>query len=59
MSEMLESKQIPCPKCGKNFVCGVSNGGDTCWCVELPPRYEIQKDRCVCSDCFKKQFSLP
>ncbi len=59
MSDIVDAKQVPCPRCGAMFVCGVANGGDTCWCAEMPPRYAVQTGQCLCPDCLKKSVSLP
>ncbi len=44
-----------CPRCGREFVCGMSAGMDKCWCAELPALGRLDPDAsaCYCPDCLK------
>ena len=58
---MPDMKTTKCPNinCRKDFICGLMNGLDKCWCMEVPPKYAVQSGQCRCEDCFKKSIQLP
>ena len=44
-----------CPRCGREFACGMRAGLDKCWCAELPVLGPLDPDAsaCYCPDCLK------
>ncbi|MBU0752503.1 MAG: cysteine-rich CWC family protein [Gammaproteobacteria bacterium] len=44
-----------CPRCGREFVCGMRAGETTCWCAELPVAVlpDSAGTGCYCPDCLK------
>lgn len=46
-----------CPQCGTNFTCGIAEGGQTCWCFDLPNVVPVDEETaCLCPDCLQKHI---
>ena len=46
-----------CPQCGSNFICGIADGGQTCWCFDLPNVVSLDKETtCLCPECLQKHI---
>lgn len=56
MNATEEAGAVTCPGCGKVFVCGVTAGLPTCWCMEKPVALPVSGDeaRCYCSQCLAR-----
>jgi hypothetical protein len=44
-----------CPHCGSAVECGMTNGDETCWCLELPHLLPVSsaKASCYCKSCLE------
>jgi hypothetical protein len=44
-----------CPKCGSEFICGITAGDESCWCFSLPKVTPISgQGVCFCPACLKE-----
>ncbi len=59
MSAKEVSASVVCPGCGVAFVCGVTAGLATCWCMEKPIGLPITEadGRCYCAACLAQRVS--
>ena len=59
MSAEKEVVPVVCPGCGTAFVCGVSAGLTSCWCMEKPIGLPVPEGdgRCYCPACLEKRVS--
>lgn len=47
-----------CPRCGASFTCELEAGGDTCWCMALPPIAPVPASGgCLCPDCLRTDLA--
>ncbi len=40
-----------CSNCGENFLCGVEEGKNDCWCF-YKPKKQPDGEHCYCEKCF-------
>ena len=60
MTQCLPLSGSCCPRCGKDFVCGMTAGGSLCWCVDLPV-LKVDRDeatQCYCQDCLHALLAI-
>ncbi|MDR0576367.1 MAG: cysteine-rich CWC family protein [Candidatus Accumulibacter sp.] len=50
---------VVCPRCGRRFACGASEGRRECWCMKRPalPPGSGEGGQCFCPECFDRLLS--
>lgn len=53
MSQERDPGASVCPRCGRDFTCGMKAGARACWCARLPPLRALPAGLagCLCPSC--------